>query len=1040
MQSFHTLLRSSLARISAFLFTVVCMSSILGCGDGPGIKDSPSKWVTLSSGEKIQLTQSNTELPLVERLYTAQRVDGRLATRRAVFPEANGDNGNHSYQNYLWTLDAPEGVVSEENQPTLTTSDLITVLTEDAEHLRKSAFRWPDVQRTEAVIRLLLRSNEVEQETQASIPASAKSSSSGRNPISVTRVLHNLAEPVNEDGSTGTEPTSHNRTVMSVAQVDHLSSQVRDGAQAVRTVPMETQTTLVGPGENPFVAKDPNEMQIAQDDRNNAPPKSNGDNPPLSKGYMVLAEMLDSVQSSSGNPPIDRADTMDQLHDVRDQTGKFVGWRIAGQPGIYSFKELKTHFMTQVHHLRSVGRIDESERMQAGLIPLAKKWWERNEDYRLYQGALNQLFAELEQKKQTERTAEGAASSNAPPTSLTVAGTPQPAGGLAPPTPSASPQDLINKQRLAEIQQQLAELSEKLSQLFQEQAKLSQHLTPEEARELFGPEMEQAKEQIKQLLRERLQLRMVHSQPAAVPLVALAPSSNSGPRAPSSPPDRREHLSQLLREMKESEARSRSEGEAIQERIEALRQAVERLRKSGLEEEAASLRRKAEMMELELRAERERQEHRVQELHEMAEQMRREGVLPRDVPGSPGAFGLPGVASPPILQELRELRKEVRQVRGDVAELRKLVERTQQAEKVNVEIEKKIKDESAEPKKAEPNEEPKPNEKRGNYERDHGVQKLNGTSAPHSQTAVPAPAWEPVPPPILAPHTSPSAMSPAELAIERSLRKRITIRKERETFNEIIRVIATLAATNIVVESSGLEATEIKFNEKMCSLHAVDVPLADALDIFLRPLNLAYLVEDDVLKITSAVKAVDTLKRKEENRRAAPEQGSAVAPSGPVLLPNYVPAGSPVPQASSNAIQHAPPASMLATGPGVIVHSDSRLGFDSLKVYPTLEANSLEKHLLTSRVTMHMTNSTLYKILMRIGAQVNVRIEMDNKSLETVGTKLDERTFSIDVDKVPAADALQQLLEPLKLSYVVDRGAVIIMTEDAAKGRLLKQR
>lgn len=184
--------------------------------------------------------------------------------------------------------------------------------------------------------------------------------------------------------------------------------------------------------------------------------------------------------------------------------------------------------------------------------------------------------------------------------------------------------------------------------------------------------------------------------------------------------------------------------------------------------------------------------------------------------------------------------------------------------------------------------------------------------------------------------------------------------------------------------------------------------------------------------------------------------GIPAVPAKPAA-PAAEPVPAPIPGAAANPNEHRPIESnsrhtanpllhpsfptteyVEVQGKPVTIPVTRFVPFSAMQSRPGNE--QIEQHLAVTSVTMSMKNSSLYKILMRIGAQANVRIEIDNKALGSVNNpaRFDRNDFAIDAKRKTAAKALSELLEPLGLSYCVQEGAVTITTKDAATRKLMR--
>ncbi len=89
-----------------------------------------------------------------------------------------------------------------------------------------------------------------------------------------------------------------------------------------------------------------------------------------------------------------------------------------------------------------------------------------------------------------------------------------------------------------------------------------------------------------------------------------------------------------------------------------------------------------------------------------------------------------------------------------------------------------------------------------------------------------------------------------EERIAKALDKKITLKFDKTPLSEVARQIATHAGINLVIDSLGLSDEGVTPDEKI-TIDVKDVTLSSALQLILKPLRLAFLIQDEVLKITS---------------------------------------------------------------------------------------------------------------------------------------------------------------------------------------------
>jgi tetratricopeptide (TPR) repeat protein len=102
------------------------------------------------------------------------------------------------------------------------------------------------------------------------------------------------------------------------------------------------------------------------------------------------------------------------------------------------------------------------------------------------------------------------------------------------------------------------------------------------------------------------------------------------------------------------------------------------------------------------------------------------------------------------------------------------------------------------------------------------------------------------------------AISPSEEKIRESLRKPITIDFKETPLRQVIDILKEFVGTNIVLDLQGLDEAGVDPEEPI-TLSLTDIPLRSALALMLEPLELAHVVRNDVLQITSQLSAESQL-------------------------------------------------------------------------------------------------------------------------------------------------------------------------------------
>jgi len=139
-----------------------------------------------------------------------------------------------------------------------------------------------------------------------------------------------------------------------------------------------------------------------------------------------------------------------------------------------------------------------------------------------------------------------------------------------------------------------------------------------------------------------------------------------------------------------------------------------------------------------------------------------------------------------------------------------------------------------------------------------------------------------------------------ELQIEKSLNRTISLHFENTPLVEVIRHIRTVADANVVLDAAGLEE-EGHTTTTPVSIAVDGITLKSALNLILEPLNLGYMIDNEVLKITShtrqqgkshsELQCADTLRSRAQHGRPAGVECSTDGRHSAVVRPAHVPGG-----------------------------------------------------------------------------------------------------------------------------------------------------
>jgi len=96
-----------------------------------------------------------------------------------------------------------------------------------------------------------------------------------------------------------------------------------------------------------------------------------------------------------------------------------------------------------------------------------------------------------------------------------------------------------------------------------------------------------------------------------------------------------------------------------------------------------------------------------------------------------------------------------------------------------------------------------------------------------------------------------SRRSERELEIERKLKTPVSLKFRDRPLREVLEHLATLAAINLHLDPKGLEEEGISSEQTVTIDLTQDISLKSALNLILEPLHLSYVIQNEVLKITS---------------------------------------------------------------------------------------------------------------------------------------------------------------------------------------------
>jgi RNA polymerase sigma factor (sigma-70 family) len=238
----------------------------------------------------------------------------------------------------------------------------------------------------------------------------------------------------------------------------------------------------------------------------------------------------------------------------------------------------------------------------------------------------------------------------------------------------------------------------------------------------------------------------------------------------------------------------------------------------------------------------------------------------------------------------------------------------------------------------------------------------------------------------------------AEKEIVEKLGRPISLHFDNATLSEVIKHIATTARINVVLDNAGLWLEKVK-PETPVSIQVDGVQLRGALDLILKPLNLRYVIEDEVLKITSAAK----INRAAED--AAADDGAEEF--GELALDGRRPAARRLP--------------------------DGRPAPFHFKEYP--QAVARIEAALEQETSIEFVDTPLSEAVQYISNVHHITIMIDKPELTNVGIATDE-PVNLIISDIKLESMFNLLLEPLELTYLIRDEVLMITTTEKAENTL----
>ena len=96
-----------------------------------------------------------------------------------------------------------------------------------------------------------------------------------------------------------------------------------------------------------------------------------------------------------------------------------------------------------------------------------------------------------------------------------------------------------------------------------------------------------------------------------------------------------------------------------------------------------------------------------------------------------------------------------------------------------------------------------------------------------------------------------SRLTPAELEIQKALKSKVEVRFENQSLSQVMDALGRMAGINVYLDPQGLHAEGITTDEPVKINLTQPISLRSALKLILEPLHLSYVIQNEVLRITS---------------------------------------------------------------------------------------------------------------------------------------------------------------------------------------------
>lgn len=312
----------------------------------------------------------------------------------------------------------------------------------------------------------------------------------------------------------------------------------------------------------------------------------------------------------------------------------------------------------------------------------------------------------------------------------------------------------------------------------------------------------------------------------------------------------------------------------------------------------------------------------------------------------------------------------------------------------------------------------------------------------------------------------------ARRQIEQALSKEVSLEVDDGSLKDALRQLSKSAGVNVTIDSAALEEEGISPDTKV-SVHLSGVSLRSTLKILLGPLGLATLIEDEVLKVTSETKAkgqqiliaYQVSGLVPQTKDGKPDFDELISLVTTVVEPDsWEEVGGP------GSIAASAPTSALVIRQSQAAHEEIQQLFSALRKWgdvketplrgeaeedaeARLPKNWLEKlrheaanrpvgfigdiprlkekdHPLRRKVSLDAKERPLKEVLSQIASAADLQLAIDKAGLAKEGVTENSPT-SLFLDHIRTESALNLILEPLKLAYVLEDGKVLRVSSQA---------